>query len=111
MDSPDRPIRYSDAVSLEIKHGNLRGPIWEQALAEAHGDRDAAETLYFVRRVEQMERDETIQETEHLAKSERREVREEKGTPRIMVKTLLFAGTALVSFFLLFMLFRVLGWI
>ncbi len=86
MDSTARVSRYAAAIELEIKNGNVRNPIWNEALQNTRGDESAAKNFYIAKRVEQMEADENFLASSQTGKIRRENFSDEISDPESSAK-------------------------
>ncbi|MEK7676576.1 MAG: hypothetical protein AAB676_12160 [Verrucomicrobiota bacterium] len=95
--------RYSHAATHEIQSGNLRKPIWLQALADTDGDKVAAEARYLQLRVQQIAEDEARWTLARAALRRTRQFNDSLAVSPLKKRVLLAAGILLA--YALFRLF------
>ncbi len=91
--------RYSHAATREIQSGNLRKPIWLQALADTDGDKVAAEARYLQLRVQQIAADETRWMLARAALRRTRQFNDSLAVSLLKKRVLLAAGILLAYVF------------
>ncbi len=107
MSATTIPSRYEAVVRKELSHGNIRAPVWEQAMADSCGDPRAAEERYVQNRVAQMVADEGRWQSFDTER-QMRVCLEEAARPGVIKKTRwLFLGIVLsLLVFVVFFAFR-----